>query len=105
MRTLWIAMCVAAAVGCGGAVSDEGAVDANGCPVAAADWTGTGHLSEGCADAPETVQISGGGYDSTSRPWVQSHLYDGLSGSCEAYVVAAVSCGDAGYSLFMLPRR
>jgi len=104
MRTLWIAMCVAAAVGCGGAVSDEGAVDANGCPIDAAGWSGTGSLSSGCDGAPTSVSINGGSYDSLSRPWVQTHSYDGLSGSCQAYVVVNVSCGDAGYSLSILPR-
>lgn len=93
-------------VGCGGAVSDEGAVDANGCPVAAADWTGTGHLADGCEGAPATVQISGASFDSAVRPYVQVHSSQppGIGPSCTAYVIVTVDCGDAGYSLSMLPR-
>lgn len=100
---MWRALLIAvvAAVGCGD-VTMQTKLDADGCPVDAAGWTGIGDLSTGCATAPATTQISGGSYESIYRPYVQVHSYN-PGGLCQAYVIVQTDCGDAGYSLDLLP--
>jgi len=99
MRTLWIAMCVAAAVGCGGAVSDEGAVDQSGCPVRAEDWAGTATLVSGCSGAPATLQVSGATNGSPQPGTPNLDSYGHQDGMCIANLAAEVSCGRALYLL------
>jgi len=106
MRTLQIAMyallALAPIAGCGD-VSDAGAVDANGCPVLASEWTGTATLMGGCAGAPATLQITGGTYGS-SQPGMPTISFVGVEPSdnmCIAIVGADVPCGRASYTLKM----
>jgi hypothetical protein len=102
----WMLLAAIAIVGCGGAVSDEGAVDESGCPVRAEDWAGTATLSSGCSGAPATLQVSGGQYaDGSGNPNGPSITNGGVQdGMCIAIVGADVACGRASY-LLKVPAR
>lgn len=101
---MWRALLILAisVVGCGGEVTSEGMLDADGCPTQAADWTGTATLDHGCTGAPEMEQVSGGvssASDSPGAPVILFMGYTEASNTCVASVIMQVGCGEAIYTL------
>jgi len=99
---MWRALVLLTLVGCGGV---QGPVDEVGCPLDTADWSGTATLESGCAGAPATLAVNGGGsidHVVPGKPTISPQgVVDGMS---LAIVGADVSCGRASYMLKVPPQ-